>query len=139
MYQGVVQFTVLVLEGFGSNGYHWNGDNFLRSDRARGCVELLHAEDGYGWELAAEMTWSALDEESESRLREARLDGDPEAMFVALARIAQDHMQLDFLIEEDLRRYRTLSIHGERVDEMLQRRGKEERLLRLLAADTEDS
>jgi hypothetical protein len=40
-------------------------------------------------------------------------------MFVALTRIAQDHMQLDFLFEEDLRRYRTLSVHGESVDEML--------------------
>lgn len=121
--QPIMRMTLLVPEGFGSSDLHWNEDFGLRISRVDGPqVELLVAEDGYGYRMVigASETPDLYDEfitlTSETSGRDAF------ALLVqAAAPIARFGPVTDELVEGLRREF----VDGISVDEMLETRGRE--------------
>src|SRR5437764_4795035 len=111
MGQVLVKFHWLVPEGFMSNSYFWNGDQYLRTDRTKRGLELLIAEDGYGYDLVVEHRWDNVDDDLWDALIDASYSrADAEAAFRVIRAIVADGLLMDELTDDQIRTLNDLPI-----------------------------
>jgi hypothetical protein len=126
MGQVLVKFHWLVPEGFGSNAYFWNGDHYLRTDRAKPGVELLVAEDGYGYDLVVERQWNDVDDHLWDALIGASYSqADAEAAFRIIRDIVADGLLMAELTDDQIRYLNDLPISDPDVETVIAMRGRQ--------------
>lgn len=124
--QPTMRMHLLVPEGFMSEAFHWNGDFGLRVSRADGPrVELLVAEDGYGYRLEVADAVDDVSDDLHDELVELGRENDSMDVLRLLTLAAASIAKFAPVTDDLLGRLRGATVDGPSLDEVLAARGRE--------------